>query len=245
MERNAMMERIAEVDSTNKYLTEALKKRQLPSGFVVHAEIQTHGRGQAGNAWESEPFKNLLFSVYFRPVNMPASLLFAISEMASLCVKKTLDKYIPFVTVKWPNDVYYQDKKISGILVENVITGGIIEHSIIGTGININQLQFTGDAPNPVSLSQITGIAHDKMRILSEFQALFKTQSDRLNNHLFDEIHDAYLDALYRKEGYHLYSDANGVFEARLHTIEPTGPIVLERTDGRFSRYAFKEVTYL
>ena len=236
---------ITEVESTNKFLEDEIYKRQLPTGYLVYAEIQTYGRGHAGNTWESEPYKNLLFSVYFKPADVPASRLFVISEMASLSVKYMLDKYILDVTVKWPNDVYYRDWKISGILINNVIMGEKVEHSIIGTGININQLQFLSDAPNPVSLSQITGVHHDKIKILNEFRAIFTEQSRRLNSNCFDEIHNEYLHAIYRREGCHKYVDANGVFEAKIYDVEPAGNLVLERTDGRLSKYAYKEVAWL
>jgi BirA family biotin operon repressor/biotin-[acetyl-CoA-carboxylase] ligase len=172
-------------------------------------------------------------------------MAFVISEMASLCVKYTLDKYISDVTVKWPNDVYYRDKKISGILIENIITEWKVMQSIIGIGININQMQFLSDAPNPVSLAQITGKTYNYTDILHEFDEIFTNQSKLPNKRCLDVIHANYSDAVYRKEGYHKYRDANGVFEAFIRDIEPTGHLILERADGRLSKYAFKEVTYL
>lgn len=235
---------ITQVDSTNRYLTAEIQIRKLPSGFIVYAENQTQGRGHAGNSWESEPYKNLLFSVYCCPTDLSANRSFVISEMASLSVKYTLDKYIPDVTVKWPNDIYYRDKKISGTLIENIIVGEKIEHSVIGTGININQTHFKSDTPNPVSLSQITGMMFDKMVILDEFREIFKEQSGRLKTGCYDDIHNDYLAAIYHKDGYHNYSDENGFFTAKIHHIEHTGHLILERTDGRLSRYGFKEVTF-
>ena len=240
-----MIEKIPEVDSTNRYLAEEQSKRKFPSGFVVYAEKQTRGRGQAGNFWEAEKGKNLTFSVFFQPKNLQGNLAFAIAEIASLSVKYTLDRYIPEVSVKWPNDVYYRDKKIAGILIENVFMSGIIEHSIIGIGININQMQFLSNAPNPVSLSQITGVTYEKTDILDEFVEIFTEQGRRLDNHCFDEIHHGYLEAIYRKEGYHKYRDSCSDFDAKIHTVEPAGHLILERTDGRLSKYAFKEVAWL
>jgi BirA family biotin operon repressor/biotin-[acetyl-CoA-carboxylase] ligase len=235
---------ITEAGSTNSYLAEELGKKELPSGFILYTEIQTNGRGQGSNSWESEPYKNLIFSVLFRPTNLLARSIFTISEMVSLCVKYTLDKYIPDVSVKWPNDIYYKDKKIAGILIENSLVYTMIDYSIIGIGININQRQFLSDAPNPVSLSQITGLIYEKMDILYEFRELFAAQSERLNNGHLDSIHQDYLDVIYRKNGYHNYRDANGVFEAVIHDIEPSGHLILKRANGRLSRYAFKEVEH-
>ena len=235
---------LTEVDSTNSYLAEEHNKKELPSGFILYTEIQTNGRGQGSNLWESEPYKNLIFSVLFRPTNLLARSIFTISEMVSLCVKYTLDRYIPDVSVKWPNDIYYKDKKIAGILIENSLVYTMIDYSIIGIGININQRQFLSDAPNPVSLSQITGLIYEKMNILYEFRELFTAQSERLSNGHFDAIHQDYLDVIYRKNGYHNYRDANGAFEAVIHDIEPSGHLILKRIDGRLSRYAYKEVEY-
>ena len=236
--------RVAACESTNRFMKQYSESTEVVSGSVFYTDYQTAGRGYAGNTWESEAGKNLLFSVYFRPMDVPADLPFAISEMVSLSVKYTLDKYIPDVTVKWPNDIYYRDKKISGILIENVVVQEKISQSIIGIGININQIHFVSNARNPVSLAQITRKTYDSIDILNEFCNIFAVQSKRLNEKCFDEIHNDYFCALYRKNGYHSYCDTNGVFEAVIRHIEPTGHLVLKRTDGSISRYAFKEVAY-
>lgn len=245
---------VAETDSTNKYLQEIAQAEELPSGSIVLADYQTAGRGQTGNAWESEAGKNLTFSVFFRPASIPTAIPanrpFVISEMASLSLQSTLSQYIPDVTVKWPNDIYYQDRKIAGILIENTLAQGEITQSVIGIGLNVNQTEFRSNAPNPVSLAQITGTSFDKMDLLEVFRRQFTAQSERLRhaaeteNTGFDAIHHDYLQVLYRKDGFHNYADVNGTFEARIHHIEPDGHLVLERTDGRLSRYAFKEVAY-
>lgn len=236
---------IDEWGSTNELMKQYCEYNSVASGSIFYTNNQTQGRGYSGNSWESEKGKNLTFSVFFIPKHVPCHMPFLISEISSLSVKHTLDKYIPDVTVKWPNDVYYRDGKISGILIENVITGGKIEHSIIGIGLNINQIQFVSDAPNPISLSQITGETYELMDILDEFDEIFTAQSRRLNNRCFEDIHNDYLNVIHHRDGYHKYCDANGVFEAKIHNIEPTGHLILERTDASLSRYAFKEVSFL
>ena len=236
---------VDECGSTNEWVKQYSENHKVASGSIFQTDYQTQGHGYYGNKWESEKGKNLIFSIFFLPKQLPANKVFVISEMASLSVKYTLDKYIHDVSVKWPNDIYYRDKKISGILIENVIMEQEITQSIIGIGININQMQFLGNAPNPVSLAQITGEKYNLTSILDEFNEIFTNQSKLLGERRLDDIHKNYLDAVYRKKGRHKYSDVNGVFEATIHDIEPSGHLILEHTNGVLSRYAFKEITFL
>ncbi|MDL2304552.1 biotin--[acetyl-CoA-carboxylase] ligase [Bacteroides sp. OttesenSCG-928-D19] len=236
---------LTETDSTNQFMQMIAGTEELVSGSIVLADFQTAGRGQVGNYWESEAGKNLTFSIFLCPTDVPANRSFVISEMASLSVKYTLDKYIPDVSVKWPNDIYYQDRKIAGILIENTILQNKITQSVIGIGLNVNQTHFCSNAPNPISIAQITEQVCDRMPILEDFRSLFAEQTERLDSSCFDVMHNDYLYAIYRKDGYHRYCDANGIFEAVMRDIEPTGHLILERRDGTCSRYAFKEVTYM
>jgi birA, biotin-[acetyl-CoA-carboxylase] ligase region len=239
MERKRFIH-LRETDSTNKALKEISDNEDIPSGSIVIADFQTAGRGQTGNSWESEAGKNLTFSVFFRPVNMPANKIFTISEMVSLSVKYTLDKYFSDITVKWPNDIYHKDRKIAGILIENTFHRREISQSIIGIGINVNQEEFRSNAPNPVSMIQIAGHPFDIMAVLDDFRRIFDEQSKRC----LDAIHSDYLNSIYRKDGYHRYCDDKGVFEAAIHGIDHMGYLTLRRKDNTLSRYAFKGVVY-
>ena len=160
--------RVAETTSTNSLLRELVIKESLPEGSVVVADFQTAGRGQIGNVWESEAGKNLMFSTVLYPTCIPANRQFLISQIAALSVKETLDSYTDHVTVKWPNDIYWKDKKICGMLIENDLSGHNLYCSIIGIGINLNQAVFRGDAPNPVSLFQIIGKEVDREEVSSK-----------------------------------------------------------------------------
>lgn len=236
--------RLEETTSTNNYLRSLIGKEPLPEGSVVVSEYQTAGRGQVGNSWESEGGRNLMFSVVLYPEFLPANRQFLISQIAALSVKETLDQYVNGVTVKWPNDIYWQDRKICGMLIENDLTGHSLFCSVIGIGININQLHFMSDAPNPVSLRQITGKEYNREEILSRFlKRLYNRYLDLLLEKE-EEIRRDYMRALYRRDGYHHYSDEQGNFEACIHDIEPTGHLILELLDGERRRYAFKEVVY-
>ena len=235
--------RLNETTSTNNYLRGLVGKEPLPEGSVVVTEFQTAGRGQVGNSWESEGGRNLMFSVILYPDFLPANRQFLISQIAALSVKETLDQYIDDVTVKWPNDIYWKDRKICGMLIENDLTGHSLYCSVIGIGININQREFLSNAPNPVSLFQITGREYEREELLNSF---LKRLYDRYLGLILEkeeEIRNSYMAALYRGEGFYPYRDEQGVFQARIQGIEPTGHLILELNDGEVRRYAFKEVS--
>lgn len=234
--------RLEETTSTNNYLRGLVEKDPLPEGSIVVTEYQTAGRGQVGNTWESEPGKNLMFSVILYPDFLPANRQFLISQIAALSVKETLDAYVDGITVKWPNDIYWRDKKICGMLIENDLTGHSLYCSVIGIGININQREFLSDALNPVSLVQITGREYDREEILNSFlKRLYERYVDLIREKE-DNIRNDYRVALYRGSGFHPYRDENGFFEACIKGVETTGHLILELRDGELRRYAFKEV---
>ena len=138
---------------------------------------------------------------------------------------------------------YWKDRKICGMLIENDLSGQHLYCSVIGIGLNINQEIFRSDAPNPVSLTQITGKAYDREEVLARFLRIFFNYYFLLLQEKEEEIRTAYMAALYHGDGYYSYIDENGPFEACIHAIEPTGHLILQLHDGERRRYAFKEVT--
>ncbi|MCC8154853.1 MAG: biotin--[acetyl-CoA-carboxylase] ligase [Tannerellaceae bacterium] len=237
--------RLEETNSTNQYVREYLQKEKLPEGSVVVAQFQTAGRGQTGNSWESAAGENLLFSTVLYPDFIPANRQFIISQITALSVQETLSRYTGEITIKWPNDIYWKEKKISGMLIENDLTGKYIYTSIQGIGININQKQFRSNAPNPVSLYQITGKTYTKEDILQEFLQLFYTYYLDLLQEKEEQIHTRYMQRLFRGEGYHPFRENERTFEACIGGIEPTGHLILEDKAGHQARYAFKEVSFV
>ena len=236
---------LKETDSTNNHLRRLLDKEQLPEGSLVVTDFQTAGKGQVGNSWESEAGENLMFSILLYPDFIPANRQFLISQIASLSVKETLDAYTDFIQVKWPNDIYWKDRKICGMLIENDLSGQLLYCSIIGIGLNLNQSLFRSNAPNPISLTQITGKKYDREEVLNRFLRIFFQYYCLLLQEKEEEVRIAYMQALYHGEGYHRYRDGQGQFEARIQAIEPTGHLILQLRDGEQRRYAFKEVTTL
>lgn len=236
---------IEEVASTNSYLKD-LPSDSLSDGITVYTRFQTGGRGQRGNSWESEKGKNLTFSTILFPEKLKAEDQFLISQIASLAIKDVLGKYTEDITIKWPNDIYWKDRKITGILIENDIMGDCVSQSILGIGINLNQTLFTSNAPNPVSLKQITNSSYNIPSILSEvLQRLYSYYTKLPDNNERAKIRDLYRESLYRKEGLHKFADKNGVFIARIKGVEDIGLLVLETEQGITSAYGFKEIKYL
>lgn len=143
---------------------------------VVVADYQTAGKGQGTNTWESEVGKNLLFSILIHPTMVPVARQFLLSEMGAVAIKSVLEKYTDGITLKWPNDVYWKDKKLCGTLIQTSIAQHHIKNCIFGIGLNVNQTEFRSGAPNPVSLVQILGYELDCEELLLEIVEAFKKQ---------------------------------------------------------------------
>lgn len=233
-----------ETDSTNRMLREyAGEEGRLMT--VATAAYQTAGRGQGSNTWESERGANLLVSVRLHPRALPAARQYALTEAGALAVRDTVARHAGQASIKWPNDIYVGDSKISGTLSECDICGAAIKTCTLGMGINVNQRRFTGDAPNPVSLIQLTGRATPLDSLLHELLDSLKAYASMADSGQYDRLHSLYLAHLYRREGLHAYRDAAGSFMATTVTVRPEGLLVLQRTDGRQSEYEFKEVKFI
>lgn len=236
---------IAETSSTSTLLKEMRKNENVVEGVTVWADYQISGRGQRGNSWESEQGKNLLFSTILYPDFVLAEEQFLLSQVASLAIKYVLDAYTENITVKWPNDIYWKDRKICGMLIENVIMGNSITESVLGIGININQEFFVSDAPNPISLKQITQVEYNRELILTQItEKIFELYNQaKINRYT---IINSYKQCLYRKNGLYSYKDEQGcVFNAYIEDVEPLGLLVLKTEEGIVRKFAFKEVKFL
>lgn len=236
---------ISETNSTNNYLQSLCSKQKVEELTVVVADFQTSGRGQRGNSWESDSGKNLLFSIVIFPEFLEARRQFLISQIISLAIKEELDTYTTDISIKWPNDIYWKEKKICGMLIENDLMGRNISQSIAGIGININQETFHSFAPNPVSLRQITGKEFDLFEILKNIVLRIQSYYSLLKKGNTESIVCQYEMSLFRKEGMHRFKDANGEFLARIIRVEPEGRLILEDEMLNKRGYMFKEVEYL
>lgn len=241
---SATIVRLEETDSTNTYLRQHASQMEAWM-TVVTAEYQTAGRGQGVHTWESNRSENLLFSVLTHPVMVPVRSQFLLSEAGALALKEVLDGYTDGITLKWPNDIYWNDRKLSGTLIETSIGGGRIKNCVFGIGLNVNQKTFESDAPNPVSLAQILGHDIDREQLFKQIVAAFEKYYRMLENGQYDAISALYHEALYRRQGFYMYEDGDGRFEGAIVEVGDDGLLVLRDRDGRFREYEFREVKFV
>jgi BirA family biotin operon repressor/biotin-[acetyl-CoA-carboxylase] ligase len=235
----------AELPSTNSHAAILLKERNLSEGTVIYTSYQTAGRGQGGNTWESEKDKNLLLSVILFPSMVKPEEQFFLSMTVSLGICDFLKRYSEGISIKWPNDIYAGNDKIAGILIENSVMGNHIEHSIAGIGININQKEFLSDAPNPVSLANLTGEEIDADKCLKELATDLDNRYKYLIEKEFDIIMNHYKALMYRKDTWCRFSDSTGVFKGRIAGTGRDGRLQVEKEDGKINEYSFKEIDFI
>ena len=216
--------------------------------FVVITDNQTAGRGQRGNKWESAPGKNLTFSLVLFPDWMSASRQFELSMLVSIGIVNALRKYVDepeWLKIKWPNDIYFGDRKLVGILIENTVSSGSIARSIIGIGINVNQSVFESDAPNPISLVHVTGFELDRKKLLgSVVENILEMVDAYADDPEIDELTALYNRLLWRNDGReHVWQRPDGSrFKARIVNVEADGRLVLKPEDADPESFLFKEV---
>ncbi len=231
--------------STNIKLAELLKESELPEFTVILTPNQTEGKGQAGNSWESEKGKNITISILLKPLFLEPHNQFYISKVISLAIIETLDLLNIQSTIKWPNDIYVDDKKIAGILIENSILGNSISDSIAGIGLNVNQSIFISDAKNPISIYNILNEEQSIDELLDYlFRNLLKWHTALIEDE-FGKVDREYFGRLYRKEGFHNFKDSTGIFSAEISSVETSGILILTDTNGKNRKYAFKEIEFL
>jgi BirA family biotin operon repressor/biotin-[acetyl-CoA-carboxylase] ligase len=240
--------RLQTVHSTNSFLRELNGGDASFDMELATTEFQTAGRGQKGNSWESEKSKNLLFSILLHPVYVQPSKQFCISEAIALAVVKSLKEIVADelvakdFSVKWPNDIYWKNKKIAGILIENELFGSTIRDCIVGVGININQQNFISDAPNPVSLYNILGVSTNVEEVLDAIIKQFVANVSMIENGQTALLHKEYMDSLFRRKGIYPYRDCSSEFMATINDVREDGRLILTDSDDKERIYEFKEV---
>jgi BirA family transcriptional regulator, biotin operon repressor / biotin---[acetyl-CoA-carboxylase] ligase len=231
--------------STNTRAAYLLKNQELADGTIIYTHFQSAGRGQMENRWESEDGKNLLFSTILFPVMIIPDDQFLISMTISLGICDFLQRYTGFYSIKWPNDIYVGNDKIAGILIENSIMGEQIEHSIVGIGININQKIFLSDAPNPVSLSMVTGIEFDLTDCLNQLSSDLNERYQMIIKGKYGQIKEEYISHLYLINEWHTFRDKSGAFTGRIKSVTDHGRLKIEKKSGNISLYSYKEIEFI
>ena len=238
-----------ETESTNTYATNLLKQIPVAEGTLVFTNKQTAGRGQVGNIWQAESGKNLTFSLVLHPGFLPADKQFYLSKITSLAVfgmlTEFLDSSLYDIKIKWPNDILVNNKKIAGILIENILRTNYLQSSVIGVGININQLNFAGITKQATSLAVLLNKAFAVKELLHLFCKHFEALYLTLKQGNFTKITQAYLQQLYRFNKWANYHANNETFNAKITRIEENGLLVLSNEQNQTLKFNFKEVAFL
>ena len=234
--------RFKSIDSTNKYLQDLLEEGVDIIDNIVVAEFQSLGKGQGTNVWESEAGKNLLFSVALDMSFLRAENQFILTQMVSVAMIDVLKKYFPeeYLSIKWPNDIYFNNKKIAGILIKNEIKGMMLGTSIIGIGLNVNQECFDENLPNPISMKMITGEDYDLESILKDicFELKANTQQPTANS-------QRYTDKLYRYRQWSSYKHEGSVKEMMIIGYDQFGRLILKEKNDSEVVCDLKEVKFI
>ena len=237
---------IETVESTNSYLSELLKTQLVSEGSVVRAFSQFSGRGQMGARWTSEDGKNLLVSFAFYPTFVVPRNLLLLNKTYALGVYDFIKVLLGNdVKIKWPNDIYWKSKKLGGILVENTITTSVVTNSILGLGLNVNQMEFPANLANPISIGQIVPGNHNLEHILNNLCISIENRYLQLRRGEKQTIDDDYKKALFRCDEWAFYEDKKGKFPGCIKGVDNQGLLKVEDEEGEIRLYDLKELKYL
>jgi len=261
------------IDSTN--LEAYRKKNESPEISVYASELQLKGRGQRGSRWESEECQNLTFSILFKPLSVSSIEHFVFSQIATIGVVNYLASKKIKAKIKWPNDIYVENKKICGILIENTLSSDRLTASIVGIGLNLNQTKFSANIPNPTSLILELNKSHS---LANHLNLDIKKELDILLSYIIplyekyvsdknaDELDGIYQEYLYRLNEisefiettscanpiYPIFTNNNvkdenqAIIKAKIIGVDnKTARLKLQLLSGEIKSYAFKEIRYV
>lgn len=233
---------LAQVTSTN----DVARDPSYREADMVMAEMQSKGRGQRGSDWVSRPGESLTFSIVLKPAMLDAPRQFMLSIAVSLALSDTITGMgVEDVSVKWPNDIYIGDSKVAGILIENDIFGDKLSRSIVGIGLNVNQRKFPPELPNPTSMSLATGRDFSRGEILKLFYRRLSIRYSALISDYMASLLRDYHERLYLFEKEHTFRLPDGTeFQGIIRSVEPSGTLIVERADGTFKGFLFKEIFF-
>ena len=232
--------RFKTLESTNQYLQNLLNEGIDIADNIVVTDFQTSGKGQGKNVWESEDGKNLLFSIALDMSFLKAENQFILTQIVSVTMINVLKNYLPeeSLSIKWPNDIYFNDKKIAGILIKNEIKGMMMGTSIIGIGLNVNQTSFDDNLPNPISMKMITGKDFDLDELLSAISYQLSTVNSQ------QSTVNSYTDKLYRYKQWAFYEHEGQVKEMMITGYDQFGRLILKEKNDREVVCDLKEISF-
>ncbi|MFL2610594.1 MAG: biotin--[acetyl-CoA-carboxylase] ligase [Flavobacteriaceae bacterium] len=229
------------IDSTNIYVKELIAKGDIKNYTAVISKYQTNGRGRNNSIWQDEPSKNLNFTLYKEFNSFKIENKFLLNIISSISVFKLLKKYnLKNLSVKWPNDIMTGNKKISGILIENNIRGKLINYSVIGIGINVNQLNFK-NLPKATSLHIETGVTNSPELMAEELQQILKLNFELMLENP-DELLNDYNKFLFEKDKTANFLINGKIFLGKLTKVNKLGEILIRNNDGVIEKFNVDEI---
>ena len=234
-----------QIDSTNAFLQKQQSECDIRN-WVVSADEQTAGKGMGSNSWESEVGKNLTFSLAADMSFLPAERQFLLSEAVPLGIVEVLNKLLPVekLCIKWPNDIYYGNRKLAGILINSTIKANMMDISIIGIGLNVNQMQFQDWPTHPISMKMITGEDYDLQLLLEQIAEHIIIKVEQLKSDP-NSIEQAYLKRLFRYRTWADYEVGGKVLRLFMTGIDPFGRLQLVDEQQTFYTFDIKEIKFV
>ena len=236
---------LSKCHSTNTFATELLALKGVQEGTLIATEHQTAGRGQRGNSWEAAAGKNLTFSLILKPSFLPVQEQFYLTIITSLAIYDSLTELLPQgLSIKWPNDIYHNKKKLGGILIENSLKNTILEWSVLGIGLNVNQAEFQNE--KATSLLLASGREFSLQDLLGKLLLKIESRYLQLKNGLRQDLRKEYLGRLYRMGEMHQFRSGNDTFQGRIIGIDKLGHLAVCALPGEEVRYfGIKEIEFL
>jgi BirA family biotin operon repressor/biotin-[acetyl-CoA-carboxylase] ligase len=214
--------------------------------YALYADFQTDGRGVRGNRWESEASENLLLSFYFKPPVLPCQLAY-FNFFFTTSIYRLVARYLPekVIKVKFPNDIYVENRKIAGILIEPTLSNNSVNSVIAGVGLNVNQTQFPTWLPNPTSLYRESGCCFNIRTLIDELLHIVEQFYPQLLHKEFEAIYQHYHQVLYQLNSYHYYQIGRQTIEAKIAGVSPSGELhLIERGSEQEYFCGAKEVRF-
>ena len=215
-------------------------------GDIIVAERQTAGRGQRGHRWESAEQQNLTFTLVLEPTFLEPARQFLLSEAVALGVRDMLSEYGITARIKWTNDIYVGDRKIAGILIEHKLQGAAIARTIAGIGLNVNQMAFSADLPNPISMRQVRHFEFDREEVLACLGSHLMARYEQLRGGDVESLQEDYHENLFRLGALNWFALPDGRrFRGTIRGVEPSGALRVEDEKRVERSYLFKEIEFL
>jgi BirA family biotin operon repressor/biotin-[acetyl-CoA-carboxylase] ligase len=238
---------LAESISTNEYANSLLSKSNPNDNIAIYSFNQSKGKGQIGRTWYTGDGNNLALSFIIRLNNFKPEYAQYLSMWLANVVRRFCAQLLPdhSVKVKWPNDIYVNDLKLSGLLIQSSIMGSLVKNSILGIGLNVNETDFPTELPNPVSLIQLKDQKWELMDLVWQLSSFISNRFYELSNSNFSFIKDEYLKHLYLKDQWHNFTRSSDKvsFEGKITGLDVHGNLKIE-SEGNIETFKFREIIF-